>query len=221
MNKKIKALMFAMIFTLSALFPVNVQADENHLITLSDRYAEENSTATITVSVEPELVTAAFSVSLYFDPSKLEFVDAAMSQKAGNFYFGDTYEDCATIIWSDSQNRTFESELFTVTFKTKGGITGDTVPIDVGYAVSGTTNGNEKELDAKGCQIIVASEYKWGDANCDGEVSVSDAVMINLFNINAKKHPLSEIAFLNSDTDSNGVVNLKDSDNVINHITRP
>jgi len=220
-NKKIKALMFSMIFTLSALFPANVKADENHLITLSDGYAEENSITTITVSVEPALVTAAFSVSLYFDPSKLEFVDAAMSQKAGNFYFGDTYEDCATIIWSDSQDRTFEDKLFTVRFKTKNGISGETVPVDVGYAVSGTTNGSEKQLDAKGCEIIVSNEYKWGDANCDGRVSVSDAVMINLFNINAKKYSLSEIAFLNSDTDGNGYVDLKDSDNVINHITRP
>lgn len=220
MKARIKALLSAVIFSVSLVFSPHAHA-ENHCLSLNGGYAEENSITTVTASIDPAIVAAAFSVSLYFDPSKLEFVDASFNEAYGNFYFGDSAEDCVTIVWSDSRDRTLENKLFTMRFKTKGDTAGCTVPIDVGYTTFGNTVTEEIIVDTMGCEIIISDEYMWGDANCNGKISVSDAVTITLFSISSQKYPLSDIQFTNSDTDSNGIVNSKDANNIINYIIKP
>ncbi len=222
MKTRIKALLSAVTFSLAAVFSSNSDVSaESHLFSLKGGYAEESSITTVTASIDPAIVMAAFSVSLYFDPSQLEFVDASFSEDYGNFYFGDSAEDCVTLVWSDSKDRTLENEIFTARFKTKSDTSGCTIPIEAGYAVFGNTVTDEIPVDVKGCEIIVTDEYRWGDANCDDRVSVSDAVKITLFSIDYKKHPLTEIQLTNSDTDNNGIVNIKDANKVIDHIIKP
>ena len=224
MKTRIKTMLTALIFSISILFSISTSAVDSQLplLSLKGGYAEENSITTVTASLSSKIDSAAaFSVSLYFDPSKLEFVDASFSRDFGNFYFGDSAEDCATLVWSDSKDRTLEGELFTVRFKTKSDTAGCTAPIDVGYTTFGNTVSDEFTVDTQGCEIIVTDEYMWGDANCDKTVSISDAVKITLFNVNPTKHPLSEIQLVNSDTDSNGIVDSKDANKIINHIIRP
>ena len=47
----------------------------------------------------------------------------------------------------------------------------------------------------------------YGDANCDGNVDISDAVLVKCYLINSAKHKMSEQGKLNSDVhgSSNGV----------------
>lgn len=226
MKTRLKALISAVILCFAVIFSVNSRTTlnvyaESHLFSLNGGYAEENSIVNVTASIDPAIVMAAFSVTLYFDPSMLEFVDASFTEDYGTFYFGDSYEDSVSLVWSDSRDRTFENELITMRFKTKSGTSGCTIPIEVGYAICGNSANDEIYVDTKGCEVIVTRDYKWGDANCDGRVSVSDAVKITLFSIDYKKYPLTEIQLTNSDTDKNGIVNIKDANIIIDHIIKP
>lgn len=49
-----------------------------------------------------------------------------------------------------------------------------------------------------------AEEVIYGDANCDGNVDISDAVMVKCYLINNKKFTLSKQGLLNSDVQSSG-----------------
>ena len=44
----------------------------------------------------------------------------------------------------------------------------------------------------------------WGDANCDGEVNVSDAVAVTAYVSNATKNSLSDQGIINADVQSTG-----------------
>ena len=50
----------------------------------------------------------------------------------------------------------------------------------------------------------VAEEVIYGDANCDGNVDISDAVMVKCYLINNKKFTLSKQGLLNSDVQGSG-----------------
>lgn len=50
----------------------------------------------------------------------------------------------------------------------------------------------------------VAEELIYGDANCDGNVDISDAVMVKCYLINNKKFTLSKQGLLNSDVQGSG-----------------
>ena len=49
-----------------------------------------------------------------------------------------------------------------------------------------------------------AEEVIYGDANCDGNVDISDAVMVKCYLINNKKFTLSKQGLLNSDVQGSG-----------------
>ncbi len=204
---------------LSAI-PSGVQAKEQiPVISLSSGYASENSVTTVSASIDREINVAAYSVSLYFDPTYIEFTDAQCTSKYGTFFCGDSDEDTVTLIWSDRQHRNIKGDMFTVSFKTRGDSAGCIVPIEIGYSVLGSDSTGEIPFEAKGCEITILDEYVWGDANCDGTLSIADAVTINLFTSDPKSFKLSDSQIINSDTDGNGIINFKDCKNILKRIT--
>ncbi len=220
MKRKLKSVI-SIITSVSIIFAmaVSVNAEkELPLLSLRGGYASENSITTVTASIDSEISLAAYSVSLVFDPTLVEFVDASYRYGGGNFFSDKTAEDCVTFIWSDSKNRKISGNLFTAKFKVKGETAGRTVPVEVGYSILGNETTEEIPFKASGCEITVINDYSWGDATCDGVVSASDVIRINHFNKNPEKYPMTARQQLNSDTDSNGVINRTDIENVINYI---
>ncbi len=200
--------------------PFSVQAKEQMpVISLSSRYASESSVTSVTASIDSEINVAAYSVSLYFDPTYIEFTDAECTSKYGTFFYGDSAEDTVTLIWSDSRNRTIKGDMFTVSFKTKSDSAGCTVPVEIGYSVLGSDSTGEIPFKAEGCEITILDEYVWGDSNCDGILSIADAVAINRFTFNPKSFIFLDSQIINSDTDGNGIINFKDCKNILKCIT--
>lgn len=187
-------------------------------ILLRSGYAAENSVTTVTASLDTNLNLAAYSITLNFDPSMLEFIDASCNIKKGKFFSGDKTDDQVILIWSDSKNAALSGDIFTAKFKTKGDTAGKTIPVEIGYSV--LANGASEEIPFKiqNCEIEVLDDYTWGDADCDKSVSVSDAVLINQYIDNPAGFSFTERQSINSDTDNNGIINMADLKNVLNYI---
>lgn len=220
-KRKLKSVI-SMLISVSIILAMTVGVNAEKklpLLSLKGGYASENSITTVTASLDSEISLAAYSVSLVFDPTLIEFVDTSYIQGGGNFFSDKTAEDCVTFIWSDSKNRKISGNLFTAKFKVKGDTAGRTVPVEIGYSILGNETTEEIPFKTSGCEITVINEYNWGDATCDGVVSASDVIKINHFNQNPEKYPLTARQQLNSDTDSNGIINRTDIENVINYIT--
>ncbi len=187
-------------------------------LSLKSGYAAENSVTTVTASLDTELNLAAYSITLNFDPTMIEFADAICLSEHGKFFSGDTMDDCVTLIWSDSQNRNISGDLFTVKFITKGESSGNVIPIEIGYSVLGNDSIDEIPFDAVGCEIIVLEDYFWGDVNGDEMISISDVIAVNRFLDDAESYQLSKKRFINADTDNNGIVNFQDCKNILSYV---
>lgn len=62
---------------------------------------------------------------------------------------------------------------------------------------------------SKEVRFLLNEEYiVLGDANCDGSVTIADAVAIQQYLSNAEKYPLSEQGIINADFDGNGLTAL-------------
>ena len=205
--------------SLAALSPINVFSETDRpCLTAVGGYAAENDITTVSVSADIELNLAAYSISLNYDPSKLEFISAYSGTEYGNFYPDDSLDDRVTLVWSDVSNRVLSGQLFTVKFKTKSRTAETVIPVEIGHSVLGNSSSGEIPFDAVGCEISVLKEYMRGDANCDGRVSVSDAAIATLYNINSDIYSLSEKQYINSDMDNNGIVNSKDAQAILSFV---
>lgn len=187
-------------------------------IFLRSGYAAENSVTTVTASLDTNLNLAAYSITLNFDPSMLEFIDASCNIKKGKFFSGDRTDDQVTLIWSDSKSATLNGDIFTVKFKTKGETAGKMIPVEIGYSVLANETSEEIPFKIQNCEIEVLDDYTWGDADCDKNVSVSDAVLISQYINNPAGFSFTEKQIINSDTDNNGIINSSDLKNVLNYI---
>ncbi|MBE6845218.1 MAG: hypothetical protein E7508_05815 [Ruminococcus sp.] len=212
MKRKIKLLLsVAVASSLAVLSPIYAFSEADRpCLTAVGGYAAENDITTVSILTDTELNLAAYSISLNYDPSMLEFTNAYCSTEYGNFYPDDSADDRVTLVWSDSRDRALSGQLFTVEFKTKSRTAETVIPIDIGYSVLGSLSSGEIPFDTTGCEISVLKEYMQGDTNCDGRISVSDAAMTAMYNIDSSKYSLSEKQYINSDMDCNGIVNSKD-----------
>lgn len=179
-------------------------------IIVSGGYADENNLTSVSISVDREISLAAYSVSLIFDPSMLEFADADGCFDYGNFFYESTTDDCVTFVWSDSSDHIVSGNLLTARFKTKSETAGCEVPVEIGYSIIGNESTEEIPFKTSDGMITVIRGYKCGDSNSDGIISLSDAIALNRFSIDSKEFPLSDIQLINSDTDSNGKINIMD-----------
>lgn len=208
----------AMVFTAVLSSALCNAKEDLPCITLRSGYASENSVTTVTASLDKSLNLAAYSITLNFDPSMLEFIDVSCNIKKGKFFSGDRTDDQVTLIWSDSKNTALSGDIFTVKFKTKGETAGKTIPVEVGYSVLANEASEEIPFKIQNCEIEVLDNYTWGDADCDKNVSVSDVVLINQHINNPTIFSFTEKQIINSDTDSNGIINSVDLNNVLNYI---
>lgn len=222
MKLKIKfKLLLSSILTMNFVSGICVTASaENSLPHFSMRggYAEENSVTSVIASFDDEISLAAYSVSINFNPEQLEFVSACNNTGYGNFYYNNTSDDSVTFVWSDSKDCSLSGDVFNIEFKTKGETAGQTIPINVGHSVSGNDKMEEVPFEASGCEIYVLDNYKWGDANNDGIVSVSDVTAINKFNIDSEKYSLTDEMLINGDTDKNNIINSDDSKAILEYL---
>lgn len=207
-----------MIFTAVLTSSLCSATEDLPCIILRSGYAAENSITTVTASLDTKLNLAAYSITLNFDPSMLEFTNASCNTKKGKFFFGDRTDDQVTLIWSDSKTNALSGDIFTVKFKTKSETAGKAIPVEIGYSVLANDVSEEIPFKTRNCEITVLDEYTWGDANCDKKVSVSDAVLINQYISNPGKFSFTEKQIINSDTDNNGIINSEDLKNVLNYI---
>lgn len=183
-------------------------------------YADENNLTSVSVSIDSEICLAAYSISLIFDPSMLEFADASGSFNYGKFFYGNTTDDCVTIVWSDSKDHIVDGNLFTARFKTKNETDGKSIPVEIGYSIIGSESTEEIPFKTSDGVITVVRGYKCGDANCDGAISLSDAIAISRFNIDSEEFSFSDIQLINSDTDNNNKINMQDTENVLDIIIK-
>lgn len=220
MKRKFKLLLSLMTaIGITSVISVTSFAEEStaHL-KLNGGYADENTVTAITASLTSETDIAAYSISVNFNPDCLEFVTAYSNIEYGNFYYNDISEDSVTFIWSDNQNRNLNGDVFTAKFKTKGDTSGQVIKIEPGRSVIGNDKLEEIEAELSGCEITVLNNYKWGDANNDGIVSLSDVTAICKFTMDSENYPLYNECLVNSDTDKNNIINSDDSNAVLNYI---
>lgn len=220
MKRKLKLLLSLMtaIGIASGLSVTSFAEDSIAHIKLNGGYADENAVTSVTASFTSETDIAAYSISVNFNPDYLEFVSAYSNTDYGNFYYNSISEDSVTFVWSDEQNRNLNGDVFTAKFKTKGDTAGQVINIEPGRSVMGNDKLEEIEVDLSGCEVIVLNNYKWGDANNDGVVSLSDVTAICKFTIDSEKYPLYNESLVNSDTDKNNVINSDDSNAVLNYV---
>lgn len=220
LKRKIKLLISAAVTASLAVWsPVNVFSEgDRPCLTAVGGYAAENDITTVSIFTDTELNLAAYSISLNYDPSMLEFINAYCGTEYGSFYPDDSADDRVTLVWSDGLDRVLSGQLFTVAFKTKSRTAEAVIPVDIGHSVLGSSSSGEIPFDAVGCEISVLKEYMRGDTNCDGRVSVSDAAMATLYNINSDTYSLSEKQYINSDMDNNGIVNSKDAQAILSFV---
>ena len=192
--------------------------DKLPCIYLEGGYAAENNITYVTAYTDTEIDLAAYSITLNFDPSLLEFIDAQNNSQKGNFFSEAVSDDKVSVIWSYAEDCKFDEKLFTAKFKTKSDAVDCVIPVEIGYSVLGNEESEEIPFDAAGCEIKVVGDYLWGDANCDRVLNMADDVTVNQFNMDSEKYSLSKAARLNCDTDSNGVIDSKDCENILNAI---
>jgi len=76
---------------------------------------------------------------------------------------------------------------------------GDTVKITCKLSSDGITVEMVKDV-----QITPSGVTMWGDANCDGDVNITDAAKIMSYVSNSEKYPLKDQELKNSDVNQSG-----------------
>ena len=220
MKKKLRFLLpLCMAAVMSASAAVPVSADSNRpCLSLESSYAGENDIFYVDAVLDSDVRAAAYSISLGFDPSKLEFVSAESSISEGTFYYNNFNEDNVTFVWSGNKDIDLKDEVIKMSFKARGRTAGETVPIEFGHCVIGSESMIEIPLDTKGCEIDVLKSFKYGDANCDGVTNFADVVSISKFRIDSGSYSPDENGLINSDTDKNNIVDERDSENVLGYV---
>ncbi|MGN1481877.1 cohesin domain-containing protein [Porcipelethomonas sp.] len=192
-------------------------------ISLQCGYAQENAETTVSLNVNEKISVSAFSFEIFFDPKKLSFEDASMGSALnyGNFYCNGEYsDDCVRIVWSDSEDANVSGELAKLKFRTKNAETGTKTGLYIGYSSMGNEKFEEIAFDTVDSEIEIMQDYIWGDANGDGETTAADAVAINKYNISRELYPINNKYVINADIDYNNIINLSDSDGVVNYIMK-
>lgn len=80
--------------------------------------------------------------------------------------------------------------------------------------------GKGAPIDLSGAKPASVSEQKTGDANCDGVVDVSDAVLVMRYAVADREAVISEQGLKNADTDKNGNTDSDDATNILLHIAK-
>lgn len=212
-------LLFSLIINVGLISAFPVSAEQpSAVLNLRAGYAAENDITFVSGSLEAETDAAAYSITLNFNPEYLEFVDAESNLSYGAFYYNSVSEDCVNLVWSDTENRSLNGEIFSASFKTKGDTADLTVPVELGHSVMGNDSMEEIPFEPAYCEIIVLENYKWGDVNNDGITSLSDVVAINQFYIDSEQFSLDSQMKINSDTDTNKILNISDSNNILKYV---
>lgn len=209
----------AAVISASAVTPVSADSSDKPCLSLESGYAGENDIVFVDAVLDSDVKAAAYSITLGFDPSKLEFVSASSELKGGTFYYNAPTDDSVTFVWSGNKDISFGGKMINMTFKTRGRTAGDDIDIQMGHCVFGNESMTEIPLDVKGCRINVLQSFKYGDANCDGITSFADVVSINKLRVSDSYSP-DENGLINSDTDKNKIVDELDSKNVLEFVFR-
>lgn len=214
----------AVLTAVMCAFSLPVNADEavnKPVISINAGFGAENDIAEVELNIDKSLGLAAYSIEVDFDPRVLTFVEAVQGSafSDGVFYCnGDYSDDAVRIVWSDSRNRRDNGTAAILRFKTAYGSADTITPISIGYSVL-ADDMREAEYTAKEGELIITEEITAGDINCDGEVSVSDVVMLNMYLLNAQDNPLSYASQANADVTGDKKVNSSDSAHLLNYIS--
>ena len=205
--------------SVSGAFPVNAEEGDKPCLTLESGYAGENDIVFVDAVINGDTKAAAYTLNLGFDPSKLEFVSASSCLKGGTFYCNTPTDDSVTFVWSGNKDIDINGEMIKMSFKTRGNTAGETVSLLPGHCIMGSAGMEEIPVEIKGCDINVLKNFKYGDANCDGNTGLSDVVAITKSRVKATGYSLKEEGLVNGDTDNNKIVDEKDSENVLNFVS--
>ena len=69
-------------------------------------------------------------------------------------------------------------------------------------------------------EVTAAAEPKTGDANCDGIVDISDAVLVMRFAVADKEAVITDQGLQNADADKNGSTDAEDATKILLHIAK-
>lgn len=220
MKSKIAAVFTAIVCAL----PFSVHADEfenKPVISVNAGYGAENDIAEVDINVEKNMGMSAYSIEIDFDPRVLTFVDAVQGSafSGGVFYCnGDYSDDAVRIVWSDSRNKKGDGTAAVLRFKTAYGSAGTATPVSIGYTVI-ADDMKEADFTANDGELIITGEITEGDINCDGEISVSDVVLLNMYLLNGQQNPLSYESQANSDVTGDKRITSADSAHLMNYIS--
>ena len=214
-------LCMAAVISASAVSPVvNAESGDKPCLFLDSGYAGENDMVFVDAVLDGDVKAAAYSISLGFDPSKLEFVSASSELKGGTFYYNAPTDDSVTFVWSGKKDIGMEGKVISMAFKTRGRTAGDSVSIQMGHCIIGSEDMAEIPIDTEGCEINVLQSFKYGDTNCDGVTDFADVVSIKKFRMDSDIYSPDENGLINSDTDKNSIVDERDSENVLDYVFR-
>ena len=59
---------------------------------------------------------------------------------------------------------------------------------------------------------------KYGDVNCDESVNIADVIAINMYLLDNKSNPLTDVGIANSDVVRDGEINTSDSLTLMNYV---
>ena len=224
MKKKLRFLLplcMAAVMSASAVSPVvSAESGDKPCLSLDSGYAGENELFFANAVLSGDVKAAAYSITLGFDPSKLEFVSAESTVNGGTFYYNDRTEDCVTFVWSGNKDIDLTGNVIKMTFKARGRTAGETIPIQFGHCVIGTADMSDIPLDTEDGEVSVLRSFKYGDANCDGVTNFADVISINKFRMDSDSYSPDENGLINSDTDNNSIVDERDSENVLDYVSK-
>ena len=210
-KKKIRFLTQMLTAAALSISPImTVSAEETMFISINGSSASENEITTVTASAEGGAKAAAFSITLDYDSSLLEFVDAKSLMNTGMFCYNPVDEDTVKIVWSDDKDSEIDGDIFNVSFKTRGETDGNETEIIVGDTSVGNADMNDVPFDAQNGIIKISADYKRGDANCDGSTDIADVVAIDKY-CTDMYYELPEQGVINADMNNDTLVNELDS----------
>lgn len=205
----------------SAISPVYASEQDNSVIYINAGYGAECEITDIELNIKSNTGISAYSIEVDYDPRVLYFMGAKQGEAldGGTFYCnGDYSDDAVRIVWSDGRNQTADGTAAILRFRPAYGTAETDTAVSIGYSMV-ADDLNEAEFEASDGNLKIASEINRGDVNNDGEVSVSDVVLLNMYLLKGDEEALTYTCQANAEVTGDKLVTPADSAMILNYVS--
>lgn len=215
------AVLSAAMVIVSAVSPVYASEQDNSVIYINAGYGAECEITDIELNIKSNTGISAYSIEVDYDPRVLYFMGAKQGEAfdGGTFYCnGDYSDDAVRIVWSDGRNQTADGTAAILRFRPAYGTAETDTAVSIGYSMV-ADDLNEAEFEASDGNLKIASEINRGDVNNDGEVSVSDVVLLNMYLLKGDEEALTYTCQANAEVTGDKLVTPADSAMIMNYVS--